>query len=158
MISFSFLWEGFLRNWHYRGVKDLTPADRGIFEGTPVVNDAFLGHVRAGRVEYIRGDTLRLTKQGVRVRVRPRGSKPGDEKQGSSSEEYPTREFPADVVVLATGFEPPSVDFLPQDLFPKDYARPDLYLQNFSTEDWSVLMTNSSYLNAIGAPLVSLIV
>ena len=36
MISFSFLWEGFLRNWHYRGVKDLTPADRGIFEGTPV--------------------------------------------------------------------------------------------------------------------------
>ena len=36
MISFSFLWEGFLRNWHYRGVKDLTPADRGIYEGTPV--------------------------------------------------------------------------------------------------------------------------
>ena len=28
--------------------------------------------------------------------------------------------------------------------------RPNLYLQNFSTEDWSVLMTNSAYVNAIG--------
>ena len=92
------------------------------------------------------------------MRVRPRGSKPGDEKQRSSSEEYPTREFPADVVVLATGFEAPSVDFLPHDLFPEGYERPDLYLQNFSTEDWSVLMTNSSYLNAIGTPLFSFVV
>ena len=60
-------------------------------------------------------------------------------------------ELEADVVVLATGFERPSVDFLPQDLFPEEYNRPNLYLQNFSTEDWSVLMTNSSYVNAIGA-------
>lgn len=29
--------------------------------------------------------------------------------------------FHADVVVLATGFKKPSIDFLPQDLFPEGY-------------------------------------
>lgn len=124
-----------------------------------VVNDDFLQHVRSGSCTYIRGDTLRLTKSGVEVRVRPRGSKPGDkgpshspppEKSNAKSNEYPIKEIKGEAVVLATGFEKPSVDFLPEDLFPGDYGRPNLYLQNFATEDWSVLMTNSSYLNAIG--------
>lgn len=72
------------------------------------------------------------------------------------------------MIVLATGFQKPEIGFLPDDLFPEGYEvcflsvtsvrvamlmiaqRPNLYLQNFSTEDWSVLMTNSSYTNAIG--------
>ncbi|KAF9222244.1 FAD/NAD(P)-binding domain-containing protein [Gyrodon lividus] len=61
----------------------------------------------------------------------------------------------ADLIVLATGYERPPIDFLPHELFPEEYDasapfRPNLYLQNFSTEDWSVLMTNSAYENAIG--------
>lgn len=56
----------------------------------------------------------------------------------------------ADIVVIATGFKQPTVDFLPADLFPEGYARPNLYLQNFSTEDWSVCLTNAAYKNAIG--------
>ena len=44
-----------------------------------VVNDEFLGHVRKGRCDYVRGDTERLISRGVRVNVRQRGSKPGDE-------------------------------------------------------------------------------
>jgi hypothetical protein len=56
----------------------------------------------------------------------------------------------AEVIVLATGFERPKIDFLDDSLFPEDYQRPDLYLQNFSTEDWSVLLTNSSYSSGIG--------
>lgn len=138
----SFIWEKIITLWNYRGVEDLTPARLGIFEGTPVVNDEFLGHVRAGRCQYIRGDTLGLTRESVKVSVRGRGSKPGDEGEEN--------EFPADVVVLATGFKKPDIGFLPEDLFPEGYERPNLYLQNFSTEDWSVLMTNSSYMNAIG--------
>lgn len=54
---------------------------------------------------------------------------------------------------MATGFEKPSIDFLPSDLFPmegtRNYSRPNLYLQTFSTEDWSILLTNSAYENAI---------
>ncbi|KAG8820870.1 hypothetical protein FRC17_009998, partial [Serendipita sp. 399] len=140
-MPLSFLWEGFLKRWQYRGVEDLVPVRRGLFEGTPIVNDEFLYHVRSGRCDYVRGDTLRLTSKGVLVNARSRISKPGDKGED--------KEIEADVVVLATGFERPSIDFLPRDLFPEGYARPDLYLQNFSTEDWSILMTNSAYINAI---------
>lgn len=45
----------------------------------------------------------------------------------------------------------------PEDLFPveagvggRQYTRPNLYLQNFSVADWSVLFTNASYHDAIG--------
>ncbi|KAI0084557.1 hypothetical protein BDY19DRAFT_528999 [Irpex rosettiformis] len=138
----SFMWEKFITWYNYRGVKDLSPANVGLFEGTPVVNDEFLGHVRKGKCDYVRGDTERLTSRGVRVNVRQRGSKPGDDGE--------IKEFDADIVVMATGFHKPKIDFLPDDLFPEGYERPNLYLQNFSTEDWSVLMTNSSYINAIG--------
>ncbi|EIN10544.1 FAD/NAD(P)-binding domain-containing protein [Punctularia strigosozonata HHB-11173 SS5] len=141
-MPLSILWETFLRKWHYYGVEDLSPAHRGIYEGTPIVNDEFLDHVRQGRCDYIRGDTKRLTSSGVLVNVRGRQSKPND-----PGEE---KVIDADLVVLATGFKKPDVDFLPSDLFPEGYERPNLYLQNFSTEDWSVLMTNSSYVNAIG--------
>jgi hypothetical protein len=74
----SFIWEKFITYWNYYGVRDLTPANRGIFEGTPIVNDEFLNHVRKGKCEYVRGDTQRLTRDGVLVNVRGRDSKPGD--------------------------------------------------------------------------------
>ncbi|KAF7290443.1 hypothetical protein HMN09_01302600 [Mycena chlorophos] len=141
-MPLSFIWEAFLKQWQYHGVKDLVPAGSGLFEGTPIVNDAFLGHVRSGACRYVHGDPIRLTKKGVKANVRERGMKPGDE----GKEEI----IGADVVVLATGYEKPSIDFLPDELFPEGYERPDLYLQNFSTEDWSVLMTNSAYMSAIG--------
>ncbi|KAI0340979.1 FAD/NAD(P)-binding domain-containing protein [Trametopsis cervina] len=138
----SFMWEKIITWYHYRGVEDLVPANTGLFEGTPVVNDEFLKHVRAGKCDYVRGDTERLTSRGVRVNVRSRNSKPGDEGE--------SKEFDADIVVMATGFHKPDISFLPDDLFPEGYERPNLYLQNFATEDWSILMTNSSYMNAIG--------
>jgi len=141
-MPLSFLWESFLKNWQYHGVKDVVPAHAGLFEGTPVVNDAFLGHVRTGACKYVRGDTIRLTSSGVLANVRDRESKPGSEGIEKTID--------ADVIVLATGFEKPTISFLDNSLFPEGYQRPDLYLQNFSTEDWSVLMTNSSYMSAIG--------
>ncbi|KAA1470893.1 FAD/NAD-P-binding domain-containing protein [Dentipellis sp. KUC8613] len=168
-MPFSFIWERVLKHWQYHGVEDLIPSDKGIYDATPVVNDEFLEHVRTGRCEYIRGDTLQFTKRGVQVRVRPHGTKPGQKRSedGESKQndhhsnkvvkqnkhhtgEFPVEEIQGDVVVLATGFQQPSVDFLPKDLFAEGYERPDLYLQNFATEDWSVLLTNSAYVNAIG--------
>ncbi|KAJ7137806.1 FAD/NAD(P)-binding domain-containing protein [Mycena epipterygia] len=141
-MPLSFLWESFLKHWQYHGVQDLVPAHSGLFEGTPVVNDEFLGHVRDGSCKYVRGDPIRLTSSGVLTNVRGRDSKPGSD--GSE------KTIDADIIVLATGFEKPKISFLDDSLFPEGYQRPDLYLQNFSTEDWSVLMTNSAYMSAIG--------
>ncbi|KAH8105192.1 FAD/NAD-P-binding domain-containing protein [Cristinia sonorae] len=141
-MPLSFLWEQIVALWNYTGVRDLAPKNTGIFEGTPVVNDEFLRHVRRGKCDYIRGDTQRLTSNGVRVNVRGRDSRPGD--KGA------VKEIHGDVIVLATGYEKPDVEFLGKELFPEGYERPNLYLQNFCTEDWSILMTNSAYMNAIG--------
>ncbi|KAJ6531194.1 FAD/NAD-P-binding domain-containing protein [Mycena capillaripes] len=141
-MPLSFLWESFLKHWHYHGVTDLVPAHTGLFEGTPVVNDEFLRHVKHGKCKYVRGDPIRLTSSGVLTNVRERDTKPGSE--GTK------KTIDAEVIVLATGFERPKISFLDDSLFPEDYQRPDLYLQNFSTEDWSVLLTNSSYMSGIG--------
>lgn len=145
-MQLSFIPEWFIRTFHYRDLKDLSPAHKGLFEGTPIVNDDFLNHIRQGSVAYKRGDTIEITPQGVKFNARARDSKPGD--KGVETIET------ADIIVMATGFERPSVDMLPQDLFPvegpRSYKRPNLYLQNFSTEDWSILLTNSSYMDAIG--------
>ncbi|KAG5219475.1 FAD/NAD(P)-binding domain-containing protein [Salix suchowensis] len=111
-------------------------------DAAQVVNDEFLEHVRTGRCVYVRGDPVRCTKNGVVVNDRKRGMKLGDRGREIHLD--------ADIIVLATGFEKPDISFLDDGLFPDGYERPDLYLQNFSTEDWSILMTNSAYQNAIG--------
>ncbi|KAI5826953.1 FAD/NAD(P)-binding domain-containing protein [Schizophyllum commune Tattone D] len=143
-MPLSWVWEEWLRRFHYgKDLEWMVPDDgKGVFEGTPVVNDEFLGHVREGRVEYVRAATQGLEESGKGVLVK---------KKGASKESEPEL-VEADVVILATGFNKPSVDFFEEadEIFPEGYQRPDLYLQNFSTEDWSVLMTNSAYMNAIG--------
>jgi hypothetical protein len=156
----SFLWEWFIRKFHYRDLEDLAPTNSGLYEGTPVsfsihsrlniliiysqiVNSAFLNHIREKRVDYVRGDTERLTASGVLVKRRPPGTKSGEKPSTQV-------ELKGDVVVLATGFKRPSLDFLPQDLFPEEFQRPNLYLQNFAVKDWTVLCTNSSYMSGIG--------
>ncbi|KAH7886593.1 hypothetical protein F5I97DRAFT_1808238 [Phlebopus sp. FC_14] len=188
-MPFSFLWERFLSAWQYHGVEELVPT-KGIFTGTPVVNDEFIDHVRAGRCIYVRGDVLRLSRGGVVMNVRERIERgvplrPAEEIREKDTKEAETstaestseastdepvqakegatetgqesclleshvEEFNADMIVLATGYKRPDIGFLPGELFPEDYDRPNLYLQNFCTEDWSVLMTNSAYQNAIG--------
>jgi hypothetical protein len=154
------------------------------------VNDAFLEHIREGKVSVIRGDTLSYTFEGLQVNARgrievfredgklhtgtyapshlpevspkhyrPSSHLPGrayvDEGQGgrftNTGEDGRKENIPADIVVIAAGFAQPPVDFLPKDLFPEGYERPNLYLQNFSTEDWSVVLTNSAYKNGIGS-------
>ncbi|KAI5999124.1 FAD/NAD(P)-binding domain-containing protein [Pisolithus albus] len=145
-MPFSVIWERFLALWQYHGVEDLVPQS-GIF----VVNDDFLNQVRAGKCVYVRGNVVRLTTDGIVVDVRESIESGSPSGIGGAEPEAEGRvEFKADVIVLATGYKHPSLGFLPQELFPKDYERPNLYLQNFSTEDWSVLLTNSAYVNAIG--------
>ncbi|GAA5990643.1 hypothetical protein JCM10908_003167 [Rhodotorula pacifica] len=145
-MPLSFIPEWLIRKFHYRDLQDLSPPAKGIFEGTPIVNDEFLQHIRQGKISYKRGDTKKITRQGVQFIERKRGSKSGDDGDETM--------LSADVIIIATGYKRPSIDFLPKDLFPKDkdrdYSPPSLYLQNFATEDWSILMTNASYQDAIG--------
>ncbi|KWU44702.1 FAD/NAD(P)-binding domain-containing protein [Rhodotorula sp. JG-1b] len=145
-MPLSFVPEWFIRTFHYRDLEHLSPVKKGIYEGTPIVNDEFLQHIRQGKISYKRGDTKKITRQGVQFIERKRGTKSGDDGEETM--------LSADVIIIATGYKRPSIDFLPKDLFPKDkdhdYSPPSLYLQNFSVEDWSILMTNASYQDAIG--------
>lgn len=70
--------EFFVRRFHYRNL-DLAPREKGLFEGTPIVNDNFLRHVRQGLITYKRGDTDSFTTQGVKLNERERDSAKGDE-------------------------------------------------------------------------------
>ncbi|KAI0078013.1 hypothetical protein K474DRAFT_991060 [Panus rudis PR-1116 ss-1] len=140
-IPLSPIWERIVIWWNYYGVEHMVPAHHGLYEGTPVANDEFLQHIRSGKCKYIRGDVDRLTKEGVKVNVRMRQSRPGDQ--------CDVDEINADVIVLATGYERPDIDFLHANLFPEGYERPNLYLQTFATEDWSILLTDSTYQDAI---------
>ncbi|SCZ92474.1 BZ3500_MvSof-1268-A1-R1_Chr5-2g07892 [Microbotryum saponariae] len=119
---------------------------RLIAHSTPIVNNDFLDHIREGKIAYKRGDTQEFTAQGVRFSERERDQDIGEEGIDTV--------VTADIVVFATGYERPSIDFLPKDLFPvegaRDYQPPNLYIQMFSTEDCSVLLTNAAYLDAIG--------
>ncbi|TRM64707.1 hypothetical protein BD626DRAFT_489667 [Schizophyllum amplum] len=142
-MPLSGVWEWWLRKTHYRDLAWMTPDDgRGIYEGTPVVNDEFLNHVRKGKIEYVRASPLGMDASGKGVSIRRKDAPKDSEPEMVE----------ADVVIIATGFLKPTVDFFedPDSVFPEGYQRPDLYLQNFSTEDWSILMTNSAYMNAIG--------
>ncbi|GAA5998116.1 flavin-containing monooxygenase [Rhodotorula paludigena] len=145
-MPLSFIPEWIIRAFHYRDLWELSPPKKGLFQGTPVVNDEFLEHIRAGKISYRRGDTQSIVASGIRFNERERGSKSGDEGEETL--------ISADVIIVATGYRRPSIDFLPSDLFPtekdRDYHPPSLYLQNFATEDWSILMTNASYQDGLG--------
>ncbi|KAL7278190.1 hypothetical protein ACG7TL_008164 [Trametes sanguinea] len=136
-------WQKVITWWNYRDVPELVPARIGLFETTPIVNDEFAKVVKSGKCRYVRGDIVRFTNGGVRVKVRRRQEKPGEGKA--------EREYAGDLVVLATGFKRPQFDFFQDELFPKGYDGPNLYLQGFSTEDWSVLTTNATFQHGMGS-------
>lgn len=139
---FTFIPEFLLRKLHYRDLEEKMAPAAPFYASTPIVNSSALQHIRQGRADYVRGDVLELDTNSVKFNKRKRGTKPED----------PGREtqYNADIIVVATGFEIPTLDFLPKDLFPEDYVRPNLYLQNFSIKDVSVCCTNASFVGAVG--------
>ncbi|GAA5948458.1 hypothetical protein JCM3775_007606 [Rhodotorula graminis] len=145
-MPLSFIPEWFIRVFHYRDLAALSPPKKGLFQGTPIVNDEVLAHIREGKIQYRRGDTKKIVPSGIRFVERERDTKSGDDGEETL--------ISADVLIIATGYKRPSLDFLPQDLFPtetdRDYHPPSLYLQNFAVEDWSVLLTNASYQDGLG--------
>jgi hypothetical protein len=123
------------------------------------VNDKFLDDVRSGKCVYVRGDTMRLTQNGVLVNVRewiqhgaPFGigggvreqdiedghgdtnasgnniweaKRPTEQKKTQPHNAPHLEEIKADLIVLATGYKRPDIDFLPHELFPEGYEASD---------------------------------
>lgn len=140
--SLSWIPEKFLAKFHYRDLCDKMLPVQGFYTGTPVVNSSAMNDIRKGLADYHRGDVIGLDENGIKWNARKRG-----QPKGSPGTEVYTE---ADIVILAGGFERPKFDFLPDDLFPPDYERPNMYLQVFPVTDWSVLCTNSTFHDAIG--------
>jgi hypothetical protein len=140
---FSWIPEMLLRKFFCRDLAGLAPADMGLFTGTPMVNDAALEMVRRGEAEWLRGDIKGFTKDGVKLIVRAKGVPAG----GPGKE----RTIKGDIVVMATGFKRPSLEFLPEDNFEEPYSPPNWYLQTFPPNHPSVCCNNCTYVNAIGS-------
>lgn len=84
---------------------------QGFYTGTPIVNSSVLYAIRDGKADYLRGDVLELDSKGVEFNFRKRGQK----KESKGKQMH----LDADVIVVAGGFERPTLEMLPQDLFPE---------------------------------------
>lgn len=138
----SWIPELLLRKMFYRDLEDLAPAGKGLFTDTPMVNSDIMDKLRSKTAEWVRCDIEGFTERGVRVNRRARGVPAGG--QGTPDE------IEGDVVVMATGFARPKLDFLPETCFAKPYDPPNWYLQTFPPNHPSVSCINCTYMNAIG--------
>ena len=143
----SWIPETLLRRFFYRDLADLAPPPdagpgQGLFTGTPMVNSDVLALVRRGQAEWLRGDIVRFTRDGILFNRRSQGVPKGG----------PGRqvEVPCDMVIMATGFHRPSLAFLPGEVFAPPYAPPAWYLQCFPPAHVDICAANCTYANAIG--------
>jgi hypothetical protein len=139
----SWIPELLLKKLFYRDLEDLAPTDKGLFTGTPMVNSDVMDKIRSGQAEWLRGDVKCFTENGILFNVRGKGVPAG----GPGYE----REIKADIVIMATGFARPTLNFLPEDSFGQPYDPPNWYLQTFPPSHVSVCANNCTYVNAIGS-------
>jgi hypothetical protein len=143
---FSWIPETILRIFFYRDLKDLAPARNaksGLFTETPMVNDDVLDQVRSGKASWLRGDITGFEENGVKFNHRSQGVPKG----GPGREQM----IEADIVIMATGYQRPSLAFLPDDCFEGDYAPPNWYMQVFPPAHMDICANNCTYVNGIGA-------
>lgn len=143
---FSWIPEGLLRIFFYRDLQDIAPpkgSGKGLFTETPMVNSRIFDLVRSGKAKWLRGDIQGFTETGVRFNSRaqnvPKGG-PGHEKV-----------IECDICIMATGFQRPSLSFLPEQVFDEPYNPPNWYLQVFPPTDPTICANNCTYVNAIGS-------
>lgn len=141
---FSWIPEGILRLFFYRDLRDMAPppGSKGLFTDTPMVNTDVLDLVREGKADWLRSDIKRVTSTGVLINKRASGIPKGG----------PGREMliEADIIIMATGYERPSLNFLPEDCFEEGYEPPNWYMQVFPPQHVDICANNCTYVNAIG--------
>ncbi|KAL8944888.1 MAG: hypothetical protein Q9216_000178 [Gyalolechia sp. 2 TL-2023] len=123
---FSWIPETLLKRLFYRDLEDLAPDSEGLFTETPMVNSDIFHQIRAHKAEWLRGDVIGFTRNGIRFRQRAKGVPKGG----------PGREIEVkgDMVIMATGYQRPSLSFLPDEVFEEPYQPPKWYLQVFPPE------------------------
>lgn len=107
---FSWIPENILRLFFYRDLYDISPPSqnsKGIFEETPMVNDQVLNTICSGKASWLRGDILGFDDSGKSITFNKRSR--GVPKNGPGVEKL----IEADVVIMATGYTRPSLNFLP---------------------------------------------
>lgn len=132
--TFSCIPENVLRFFFYRDLKDLAPVNEGLFTETPMVNSSIFHQIRNHKAEWLRGDIVSFTENGVKFRKRARGVP-----KGGPGKEI---EVKGDMVIMATGYQRPSLSFLPEEVFEEPYQPPNWYLQTFPPEHESVCASN----------------
>jgi cation diffusion facilitator CzcD-associated flavoprotein CzcO len=147
--AFSWIPEMLLRKFFYRDLQDLAPTDTGLFTETPMVNSDVMDKIRSGQAEWLRGDIKGFTEEGIRFNVRGKGVPKGG--PGKSTL------IKGDIVVMATGFDRPTLDFLPDDSFEQPYSPPNWYLQTFPPQHVSVCCNNCT-VSTIFHPLQPLLI
>jgi hypothetical protein len=139
----SWIPETLLRKFFYRDLQDMAPTEKGLFTGTPMVNSDVMDKIRSGKADWLRGDIIGFTENGIKFNRRAKGVPKGGPGKEMAIE--------ADIVVMATGFAHPSLAFLPEEMFEEPYSPPNWYLQTFSPEHPSICANNCTYVEAIGA-------
>ena len=139
---FSWIPESLLRMFFYRDLHDLAPSSKGLFTDTPMVNSDIFHQIRLGKAQWLRGDIIGFTERGIRFNHRAQGVPKG----GPGREE----EVKGDMVIMATGYQRPSLAFLPSDCFEDPYQPPNWYIQTFPPSHVDILCNNCTYVNAIG--------
>jgi hypothetical protein len=146
---FSWIPENLLRLFFYRDLSDLSPprhSGKGLFTETPMVNNDVFDQIRSGHASWLRGDIQRFSPDGRGILFNHRSK--GVPKNGPAREEI----IEGDMCILATGFERPSLAFLPPECFEEKYEPPNWYLQTFppTRDGMSICANNCTYVHAIG--------
>ena len=138
----SWIPESLLRKFSYRDLSDLAPAKEGLYTQTPMLSSDILKNVRDKKAQWLRGDKLGFTEKGVRFKHRAQGVS----KDGPGQE----IEIQGDMVIMATGYQRPSLSFLPPEVFEEPYAPPKWYLQAFPPKHVSICANNCTLVDSIG--------
>jgi hypothetical protein len=140
----SWIPETILRRLFYRDLASISPppGSKGIFTETPMVNSDVLELLRCGKASWLRGDIQSFTETGLKFTQRSQGTPKGGPGKDMLVE--------ADIVILATGYQRPSLSFLPDDCFVDPYQPPNWYLQVFPPAHVDICANNCTYVNAIG--------
>ncbi|RHZ61563.1 hypothetical protein CDV55_103547 [Aspergillus turcosus] len=140
--SLGWVPEWLLKRFFYRDLSDLAPAKAGLYTETPMVNDDILEQVRSGQIAWLRGDIKEYKEKGILFNHREKGVPKG----GPGREEL----LEGDICVMATGFQRPTLAFLPHECFNPPYSPPNWFLQAFPPGHSDLCAINCTYVNAIG--------
>lgn len=142
----SWIPKGPLHLFLYRNLRKISSGNaelaRGSFARARLATDKVLEFLRSGRAEVLDADILSFEGKRIRFNHRPPGGP-----RGALGQE---RLIEADMCVLASGYQAPSLHFLPEDCLQEPYTPPNWYLQAFPPTHMDICAINCAYTDAVG--------